>query len=137
MKYLLDTNVVSDFFRELEPVFTRLKAAGKDNICFSSLTRMEIEYGFARNGAALRKLGDRWHRFASEVKEIPFDAPCANATGRIRAQLAAIGQPIGPYDVQIAGTALAHGLVMVTANTAEFERVNPMRLENWRKPENL
>ena len=135
--YLLDTNVVSDFFRSTEPVSNKLRELNAKSMAISSLTRMEIEFGFERNPAARRRFGALWIQFAGNCREIPFDAPCANATGRIRAQLAAIGQPIGPYDVQIAGTALAHGLVMVTANTAEFERVVLMRLENWRKPVNL
>jgi tRNA(fMet)-specific endonuclease VapC len=131
--YLLDTNVVSDFFRSIEPVSNKMRAINAKSMAISSLTRMEIEFGFERNPAARRRFGALWIQFAGNCREIPFDTPCANATGRIRAQLATMGQPIGPYDVQIAGTALAHGLVMVTANTAEFERVALMRLENWRK----
>jgi tRNA(fMet)-specific endonuclease VapC len=39
---------------------------------------------------------------------------------------------LGPCDCQIAGCGLARGLVVVTSNTKEFERVSELRIENWR-----
>ncbi|WP_367114663.1 PIN domain-containing protein [Thiohalocapsa sp.] len=58
----------------------------------------------------------------------------ARATARIRAALRAQGAPIGPYDALLAGTALANGLVMVTANRSEFERVAGLAVEDWSQP---
>lgn len=55
---------------------------------------------------------------------------CAPA-GAVRAHLAARGTPIGPYDVLIAGQALARGIVLVTHNTAEFKRVPKLQVEDW------
>ncbi len=51
--------------------------------------------------------------------------------GRIRAQLAAQGMPIGPYDSQIVAISLAHNLTLVTNNTREFCRVENLKVENW------
>lgn len=51
----------------------------------------------------------------------------------MRAALAKRGTPIGPYDVMIGGTALRHGLVLVTSNTDEFERINGLIVEDWRE----
>ena len=67
---------------------------------------------------------------------IPFDVNEAHESGRLRALLARVGTPIGPYDVMIAGTALAHGLTLVSANTTEFSRVPGLQLQNWRLPAN-
>ena len=51
--------------------------------------------------------------------------------GQIRAELTRLGQRIGPYDLMIAGHARSRGLILVTNNTNEFERVAGLRLENW------
>lgn len=49
----------------------------------------------------------------------------------IRAELSRLGQPIGPNDLLIASTAVAHDLVLVSHNTDEFSRVVGLRLEDW------
>lgn len=41
------------------------------------------------------------------------------------------GKPIGPYDILIAGSAIANNLTLVTANTAEFSHIEQLRLKNW------
>jgi tRNA(fMet)-specific endonuclease VapC len=64
-----------------------------------------------------------------EVK--PFDTPAAFHFGQIRATLAKIGTPIGPYDAMIAGHARALALVLVTNNEHEFQRVPGLMRENW------
>ena len=60
-----------------------------------------------------------------------FDKEDAQAAGKVRAMLAASGTPIGPYDVLIAGQALARGLVLVTHNVGEFSRVAGLQVEDW------
>ena len=49
----------------------------------------------------------------------------------IRAELYRVGAPIGPYDMMIAGQARASGLVLVSNNVKEFEKVPGLMLENW------
>jgi tRNA(fMet)-specific endonuclease VapC len=51
--------------------------------------------------------------------------------GRIRSDLERAGTPIGPYDLMIAATALAHDLILVTNNTREFARVAGLQIEDW------
>lgn len=53
-------------------------------------------------------------------------------TGKIRAELEAIGRPIGLCDAVLAGVALARGLTVVTRNVSGFSRVPGLRWENWR-----
>jgi tRNA(fMet)-specific endonuclease VapC len=62
---------------------------------------------------------------------LPLDSPSSVIAGRIRAELAALGTPIGPYDVQIAAVALAHNLILITHNTGEFRRVQGLQIEDW------
>jgi tRNA(fMet)-specific endonuclease VapC len=63
---------------------------------------------------------------------LPFDDADAIAAAAIRADLHQRGQPIGAYDIQIAGCGIARGLVVVTSNEADFRRVSGLRVENWR-----
>ena len=69
-----------------------------------------------------------------EFEIVPFDASDACAAGAIRSELEAIGRPIGPYDLLIVGQARARGLVLVTANTREFQRVAGLDWEDWTNP---
>ena len=63
---------------------------------------------------------------------IEFDKEDARQAGKIRALLASKGTPIGPYDVLIAGQAMARNMVLVTRNTDEFARMPGLRVEDWR-----
>ena len=132
MKYLLDTCTVSDFVKGQPKVLARVKAIPPNLIAVSSLTRMEVDYGLALNVESARKLAPLLDAFFSAILTLPFDAADARAAAAIRAALKNQGQPIGAYDVLIAGTALARGLVVVTSNTGEFKRVSGLQLEDWR-----
>jgi tRNA(fMet)-specific endonuclease VapC len=62
---------------------------------------------------------------------VDFDREDARQAGEIRAKLASAGTPIGPYDVLIAGQALARGLTLITHNTREFQRVPGLLIQDW------
>ena len=132
MKYLLDTCTVSDFVKGLPNVLVRTKSIPPELIAVSALTRMEIAYGLALNAARARKLAPVLRAFFAVVATLPFDAADAQAAAAIRAALKIKRRPIGAYDVLIAGTALARGLVVVTANVGEFQRVDGLQIEEWR-----
>jgi tRNA(fMet)-specific endonuclease VapC len=70
-------------------------------------------------------------RFVSTIVELPLDRAAAENAARIRTQLERQGQPIGPYDLLIAGQSLASALTLVTNNTQEFQRVTGLKLESW------
>jgi len=70
---------------------------------------------------------------AARLDVVPFDNKAAYHFGQIRAELYRTGQPIGPYDMMIAGQARAAGLILVTNNIKEFERVEGLLLEDWSK----
>jgi tRNA(fMet)-specific endonuclease VapC len=69
-----------------------------------------------------------------DFKVLGFDANDARHAGQVRASLAAAGTPIGPYDVLIAGQALARNLTLVTSNVREFRRVPGLRVKDWLEP---
>jgi tRNA(fMet)-specific endonuclease VapC len=66
------------------------------------------------------------------IATLPFNEPDALAAAAVRAALKSQGQPIGAYHVLIAGTALAHGLIVVTSNVGEFQRIGGLQREDWR-----
>ncbi|MEJ2327070.1 MAG: type II toxin-antitoxin system VapC family toxin [Chromatiaceae bacterium] len=131
MIHLLDTCILSLFARGNPAVLGRIKASNPDDIAVSSVTLMEIEYGLALNPSRARKLRPVLEAFFASVHLVSYAREDARATAAVRAALRAAGTPIGPYDVMLAGCALARGLTFVTANTGEFARVSGLALEDW------
>jgi tRNA(fMet)-specific endonuclease VapC len=129
---LLDTTVLSDFTRGVAAVLARLKSTSKGDAAICTVTAMEIEYGLMLNPARARKIEPMIRFLLQDLQVLAYEPEDATATAAIRAALAKRGTPIGPYDVMIAGTALRRGLVMVTSNGSEFERINGLILEDWR-----
>jgi tRNA(fMet)-specific endonuclease VapC len=132
VKYLLDTCTVSDFAKGHPRILARIKATAPDLVGVSTLTRMEIAYGLALNAKRGAKLAPVMQAFLSAVITLPFDVADAQAAAGIRAALKPRGRPIGAYDLLIAGTALARGLVVVTSNVGEFGRIGGILVEDWR-----
>ena len=132
MKYLLDTCTVSDFVKGQPNVLARVKATPPNLIAVSALTRMEVDYGLALNVDRAKKLAPVLDAFFATIVTLPFDEVDAKAAAAIRAALKSLGQPIGAYDVLIAGTGLAKGLMVVTSNVGEFKRVSGLQVEDWR-----
>ncbi len=90
----------------------------------------ELQYGAHKGGRVAESLR-RINELRFEVLE--FDREDAEKSGEVRALLAQAGQTIGPFDVLIAGQALARGLVLITHNTREFARVPGLVVEDWQQ----
>ncbi|AUT04716.1 VapC toxin family PIN domain ribonuclease (plasmid) [Nostoc sp. CENA543] len=131
MIYLLDSNVCIRLINNSSPAVTnRLAAQQPEDILVSTITQLELYYGAYRSTQQERNL-EILQRFFSQFTIIRLDPEAARIAGRIRAELAASGTPIGPYDVQIAAIAMANNLIVVTHNTREFGRVNGLQIEDW------
>jgi tRNA(fMet)-specific endonuclease VapC len=127
---MLDTNIVSELARNPHgPVTRRIAAVGADAICVSIITAAELRYGCAKKGSA--KLLAQIEAILGSVQVLALDVPADTEYGSIRAALEAAGKPIGPNDLLIAAHASALGAVLVTANVAEFKRVQALQVENW------
>jgi tRNA(fMet)-specific endonuclease VapC len=133
MRYLLDTCVISDFIKGEPGTQTRIRQTPPAEIAVSIITVMELRYGLLLNPQRAQKIEPVITQFLNSVIQLPFNFPEAEQSAQIRATLKSQGQPIGPYDVLIAATALHHSLIMVTANQREFERVAGLQTENWRQ----
>lgn len=127
---MLDTNVVIYTIRNRPEEVRRMFTLQQGRICVSTVTLMELIYGAERSTQPHRNLRDV-EAFSARLDVLPYDLDAASHTGRIRAELARSGEPIGPYDAMIAGHARSRGLTVVTANTREFERVPGLVVENW------
>ncbi|MEE1540300.1 MAG: PIN domain-containing protein, partial [Arenicellales bacterium] len=68
---------------------------------------------------------------AARLDVLNYDETAAIHSGQLRAELATAGTPIGPYDQMIAGHCRSLGLILVTNNVREFDRVPGLRVENW------
>lgn len=131
MTYMLDTNIcIYAMKRKPEKVLQRLKEALDDGICISSITLAELEYGM-KHSSNPSKNEQALLRFLLPFSVLPFGASAASEYGEIRAYLQSQGTPIGPLDMLIAGHARSEGMILVTNNTREFERVPELQLENW------
>ncbi len=131
MTYLLDTNVCVRLLNNNNPAVTaRLAVEQPENIYLCTVVQMELVYGAYRSANLERNLA-LLERFFSQFSILHLDEQAARVAGQIRAQLAALGTPIGPYDVQIAAIALVNDLILVTHNTGEFSRVHGLKIEDW------
>lgn len=127
--YMLDTNVASELIRNPTGlVAQRVRAAGSA-ICISVIVAAELRYGCAKKGSP--RLLRRVEEFLKEVPVLPFDVPADSAYGDMRAELEAVGRPIGSNDLLIAAHAKTLGATVVTANVGEFRRILGLNVENW------
>ncbi len=130
LRYLLDTNVLSDLLRNPGGrVVQRVALAGEATICTSIVVACELRYGAVKKGSP--RLSERVESLLESLEVLPLDKDADRRYAEIRFHLDQRGTPIGPNDLLIAAHALALDLTLVTANVAEFARVPGLRLENW------
>ena len=132
LKYLLDTNIVIYTMKNRPPQVKRRFQEHHGQIGISAVTLGELVFGAEHSRQVERNLADI-EAMTSRLKVLPFDDAAAYHFGQVRAELYRIGSPIGPYDMMIAGHARARGLKLVTNNVKEFERVQGLQIEDWRK----
>jgi tRNA(fMet)-specific endonuclease VapC len=129
MRYLLDTNAVIGLLNDPNSKLARRARQERPvNIAIPAVVAHELFYGAFKSQRAAHNIAlvD-----ALQFAVIEFDKEDARQAGQVRAFLASKGTPIGPYDVLIAGQALARGMILVTHNMDEFGRVPELRFEDW------
>ena len=129
--YLLDTNVCIVYLKgKSSNVNQRLKSLQRNNIAVCSIVKAELFYGSIRSNNP-KKVLQVQKAFVEQFISLPFDDRCALIYGKLRANLASTGTPIGSNDLLIAAIALANDLILVTHNVREFSRVKGLKLEDW------
>ena len=136
-KALLDTDILSEIIKGVDQTVAGHATSYRrafGHYTLSAITVMEIVQGFQKNQSTRRLVAFVASLAAQEV--IGFDEADGELAGRIAGELERTGRPIGAGDSMIAAIALAHGLELVTGNTAHFARVQllgyPLTLVNWR-----
>jgi tRNA(fMet)-specific endonuclease VapC len=131
MRYLLDANAVIALLNEAtSKTAKRARRERPGDVGISAIVAHELFYGAFRSRRTAHNLAliD-----ALQFIVLEFDKEDARQAGEVRALLASKGTPIGPYDVLIAGQAMAREMILVTDNTQEFGRVPGLRLEDWQE----
>lgn len=129
--YFLDSDTCIELLRGRLP-YARAIMEKSDPALFGipAIVEAELRTG-ARKSDHPRKNALLVEQFVAPLKSVPFDRECAIAYAKIRAHLERKGNKIGPNDMAIAATAVAHGATLVTNNTREFLRVPGLDLESW------
>ena len=130
IRYFLDTNTVSFHIRQSSAQLQRrLRATPAASVALSMITEMEIRYGLARNPAL--RIAPSIEAFLQGISILPLTSETARRYARVRAELEALGTPIGPFDLLIASHALSLGATLITTDLGEFRRVTGLRCEDW------
>lgn len=133
VRYLLDTNIVSDLMRHPRgAVVQRLARHGLEHVALSIVVAGELRFGVAK--APGHHLAQRLELVLGQLPVLPLDSPAELHYADIRNALERAGTPIGPNDLIIAAHARALGVTLVTDNVREFARVPGLKVENWLEP---
>src|SRR5580704_15837537 len=139
MRYLLDTNIVSDLVRNPQgKVATHVRTVGEKHVCTSIIVAAELRYGADKKGSP--RLSSQLNAVLGVLEVLPFETPADATYGLLRTRLEKQGTPIGANDLLnndllnndllIAAQALTLGYVIVTDNERKFSRVKGLRLQN-------
>jgi tRNA(fMet)-specific endonuclease VapC len=130
VRYLLDTNIVSDLVRNPQGLAAqRVAIVGDLNVCTSIVVAAELRYGAIKKDAP--RLTEQLEAVLGVMEVLPLTLPMDREYGRLRARLERDGQPIGGNDLLIAAQSVVLGLTLVTDNQREFSRIAELPCENW------
>ena len=138
MNYLLDTNaciaLINGTPSSVRAKFQKATDKGA-KVFVSSIAAFELWYGVATSSRREFNRKRLEAFFAGPLHLLPFANEDAEIAGATRAELEALGRPIGAYDLLIAGQAMRNKLTLVTANLSEFARIKALTWTDWGKPE--
>jgi tRNA(fMet)-specific endonuclease VapC len=136
IEYLLDTNALSELMRERPNPGLEARLKRHHEACAIPAPVIdELQFGVSRMAAGERQeMYQQWlEALMADFPVVPLDGLCAQWHGRERARLTAIGKPPSLYDGLIAAVAVVNELTLVTRNTADFERFDGIRLQDWHR----
>lgn len=130
LKYLLDTNIAIYVIKQRPPHLLEVFNRHHGRMALSAITLAELIHGVEKSSFPARNLSVV-EDFCSRLTVLPYDDGAAYHYGGIRAALEREGRTIGVNDLHIAAHARSQGLVLVTNNVREFDRVPGLLWENW------
>ena len=130
LKYLLDTNIVIYVIKQRPIAALNTFNTHHGRMAISAITLAELVHGAEKSQFPAKNISTI-EDFCSRLQVLPYADTAAYHYGSIRSALEQLGQPIGVNDLHIAAQARSQGLVLVSNNLREFERVPGLLLENW------
>ena len=135
--YLLDTNVISELVKPNPNSSVLKKLIENSKYCaICSTVWQESIYGYEKMPAGKRK--NKVATYLAQIKGsydiIPYDTFASQICGEIRARCKEAGSPAPIYDSQIAATAIANGMVLITHNTEDYQSLvenSTLKIEDW------
>jgi tRNA(fMet)-specific endonuclease VapC len=130
---LIDTNILSFFFRNHSLIVERFQAYlnDHDKINISIITYYEIVSGLKHRDA--QKQLTSFQEFVSYNTVLPLSTSSATISADIYANLRNKGTPIDDIDILIAGIAIANDLIIVTNNIRDFGKIENLEIQDWSK----
>ena len=132
MSHLLDTNICAAHFRRPAGLAHRFIQYG-GGLFVPTVVLGELYAGAYHVGnpaPLLQKIAD----LLNDVQVLDFDHACAEQFGKVRGGLLQKGISVPTADLMIAAVALVHNLTLVTNNTADFQNIPGLRLDDWLIP---
>ena len=130
LRYLLDTNIAIFVIRQRPPQALAVFNQHAGRMALSAITLAELMHGAEKSGRPTANLAVV-EDFCSRLEVLPYGPKAAQHYGQIRAALELAGTPIGVNDLHIAAHARSEGLVVVTNNRRELDRVPALQVEDW------
>ena len=126
MAVLIDASILIEYERNRLDFDRHLAQRQEEEFFLSVDTMSELLHGVQR--AAQSEVRTKRSAFVEALLEsfplLSIDLAIARAHAQVWAELAVTGRMIGPNDLWLAATSLAHGLIMVTANVREIARIS-------------
>ena len=139
---LLDTHVISESlkFAGDARVLAWLDAQLIESLYVSTISLAELRFGIAALPSGKRK--DTLHNSLQQRilplfngRILPFDEAASETYGVLRARTRSHGKAIASADGYIAATAIHHGLMVATRDTAPFEAAGLKVINPWDSPQ--
>ncbi len=130
MPFLFDTDAISELLKKKPaPGYVRwLSQVPREEQYTSAIVVGELFCGAFRSSRRALHLENIESRVLPAVIVLPYDVAVARVYGEVHAGLSAAGAPLADADLQVAATALHHGLELVTGNLRHFRRVPGLRI---------
>jgi len=132
MKYLLDTDTLIFWLKGNMKVEEMALSVGLAQLGYSVISHAELYFG-AYNSEQVEKNLNAIEIVKQKLALVAFDADAARLFGKIKADLKQQGNIIMDADIMIAAITLANDLTLVTNNVKHFDRIVPLKVENWTK----
>ncbi len=131
MIYMFDTNAcIQHLDNPACSVGLKMIEHWRDDFAVPTVTEFELQYGDLRSNRPSEELS-KVREFLLRFERVPFGSHESHLAADLRVELERQGQVIGPFDLQIAATAIIRKATLITHNVKEFSRVPHLQWEDW------